>query len=111
MTIEPAVMNLKELIDYREGQINSRSMNKKVPFNNAKMTLLAVSAGESISKERSGLHKFILVIDGQLQIVFPNSEIFTLNANDSLFIPKDTMHEIQAPKDTKFLQIEDQEKA
>lgn len=108
MEIEPAVLNLTDLIAYHDGRISSRSMNKKVPFKNAKMTLLALSAGESISKESSDLHKYIMVVDGQLDVVFPNSEIFTLNANDSLFVPKGILHEIKAQKNCKFLQIEDQ---
>ncbi|MFD1670687.1 cupin domain-containing protein [Agrilactobacillus yilanensis] len=106
MKIEPSVLNLTDLVAYHEGRISSRSLNKKVPFNTAKMTLLALAADETISREQSDLHKFVLVIDGQVDIIFPNNEVFTLNVNDTLLIPKGTWHEFRAPKDCKLLQIE-----
>ena len=50
--------NLLDLIKYHDGQIASRSLNKKLEIENP-ITLYAMPAGESISNESSKLAKLI----------------------------------------------------
>lgn len=106
LSIEPSVLHLKDMINYHEGGISSRSLNKRAPLADTELTLLALAKGESISTESSPIHKVAFVVDGQLAITLPNDEIFNLNEGDCLFIPAKTLHSFMALTNCKYVQIE-----
>lgn len=102
-----AVYTLSELIDYRDHQISSRSLDRK--FNmGLPMVLYALDAGESISRELTDKMKFMQIIDGVLQVDIAG-EKHVLKQGEVIIVAAGTPHEIHATERCKFLQIETDE--
>ncbi|MNO30092.1 Cupin domain protein [compost metagenome] len=97
------VVNLQQLISYRENQIASRNLANAASMD---IVLYAMASAESISNESSPSNKIIYVVDGQL-IITINRQAFVVNEGDLLVIDKNRDHSIEAPVSCKFVQIND----
>lgn len=98
------IENLFELVKYHEGQIASRSLNKKLEIENP-ITLYAMPAGESISNESSKLIKLIQVLEGSLQVEIAG-EKHIINHQGLISIAANQVHNLYALENSKVLQIE-----
>ncbi|RCW17063.1 hypothetical protein CAC02_05250 [Streptococcus gallolyticus] len=97
------IKDLKTLVRYHEGQIASRSLNKRLELANA-ITLYAMAKGERISQESSHNAKLIYVLEGKLQLT-ADSVVVKLPPDSLETIPAQLLHDFLALEDCKFLQI------
>ena len=97
-------IELDKLIQYREHQIASKSLTRKLDIELPFM-VYAMDAGESISNEQSSLTRIIQVLDGTLTVVI-DQEDNQVSANQMLVIPAGTLHEFQARQQCQFIQLE-----
>ncbi|WP_179396079.1 hypothetical protein [Lacticaseibacillus absianus] len=97
------VLDLANLIQYREHAIASRSFGRKLGID-LPFVAYAFDAGECISNERSVLTRLIQVIDGTLMVVAATTTAVT--AGQMIVIPADTPHMLRADERCRFIQIE-----
>ena len=83
-------LKLKELVDYQEGQIVSKTL---VQNHAVSMTLFSFDKGEEISTHASGGDAMVTVLDGTGQFTV-GGEVFILNEGDTLIMPKDVPHAV-----------------
>ena len=83
-------LKLKELVDYQEGQIVSKTL---VQNHAVSMTLFSFDKGEEISTHASGGDAMVTVLDGIGQFTV-GGEVFVLNEGDTLIMPKDVPHAV-----------------
>lgn len=81
---------LKELVDYQEGQIVSKTL---VQNHAVSMTLFSFDKGEEISTHASGGDAMVTVLDGTGRFTV-GGEVFILNEGDTLIMPKDVPHAV-----------------
>lgn len=98
------IFSLNELIEYKNGQIRSRSMSRLLNINMPLM-IYALDRDESISVEQTSMTKLIQLIDGKMQIKM-NEKCYPLEKGEMIVIPPNSLHEIYAIERCKFLQIE-----
>ena len=84
------VLQLKELVDYRPGQIVSRTLvqNEKVS-----MTLFSFDKGEEISTHSAGGDAMVTVLDGVGRLTV-GGEDFIVREGDTLIMPKGVPHSV-----------------
>lgn len=92
---------LKELVAYREHQINSKHLSLG---ESKDVVLFALAENESISSESSPTHKLLYLLDGQLEVILDGKSMI-LQAEQSILIPQNTIHVLQAIGQCKFIQI------
>lgn len=98
------IENIKDLVEIREGQITSRSIDKKLGISHS-ATLLAVSKGESLSQEIASNTKLIQVLEGILEINV-NQTTFSLNEGAFIAIHKDEVYSLKAVQHCKYLLLD-----
>lgn len=97
---EPAA--LASLIEARPGQVSSMSLTAFADPVSA--TLLAFSAGESVSEERYPGDMLYLAVEGSLDIVFADRRV-RLHAGEVLRVPAQVEHAVEPAGAAKLLQI------
>lgn len=98
------VLSFNSLVDYKQHQIRSRSLNKSFGIE-LPMMIYALDKGESISEELTSLTKLIQVTDGVLEILL-DGQSHQLAAGEMIVISPMTMHGLQAHRPCKFVQME-----
>ncbi|MGN1042283.1 MAG: cupin domain-containing protein [Christensenellales bacterium] len=96
-----AIIDLKEEIEYREGEIASKTLvqNEKVSI-----TLFSFEKGEEISTHTAGGDALVTVLDGVGKFVVDGKERI-LRANQSLIMPKDVPHSVYGEERFKMMLI------
>lgn len=96
-----AIIDLKEEIEYREGEIASKTLvqNEKVSI-----TLFSFEKGEEISTHTAGGDALVTVLDGVGKFVVDGKERI-LRANQSLIMPKDVPHSVYGEERFKMILI------
>ena len=92
---------LKELVQYRKHQINSRHLSLG---KDKDVVLLALAENESISSECSPTDKLLYVLEGTLEVIL-NNKSFVLQAEQCIIIPQNELHTLQAIGQCKFAHI------
>lgn len=92
---------LKELVQYRKHQINSRHLSLG---QDKDIVLLALAENESISSECSPTDKLVYMLEGTLEVIL-NNQSFVLQAEQSIIIPQNELHTLQAVGQCKFVHI------
>ena len=98
------IENMKDLVEIREGQIVSRSIDKKLGISHS-ATLLAVAKGESISQEISSNTKLIQILEGSLKINL-NQTPFLLNEGSFIVVHKEEVYSLKAIQNCKYLLLD-----
>lgn len=92
---------LKELVAYRKHQINSKHLSLG---KDSDVVLFALAENESISSESSPTNKLLYLLEGQLEVILDGKPMI-LQAEQSILIPQNTIHVLQAVGQCKFMQI------
>lgn len=85
-----AKLNLKDLIDYQDGQVVSKTL---VQNDAVSMTLFSFDKGEEISTHAAGGDAMVTVLDGTGRFIV-GDDVFILNEGETLIMPKDIPHAV-----------------
>lgn len=85
-----AKLNLKDLIDYQDGQVVSKTL---VQNDAVSMTLFSFDKGEEISTHAAGGDAMVTVLDGTGRFTV-GDDVFILNEGETLIMPKDIPHAV-----------------
>ena len=92
---------LKELIDYREGQIVSKTL---VQNKNVSITLFAFDKDEEISTHESDGDAFVICIDGVGKLTIDDKE-YIVKEGESVVMPARHPHAVYAQEKFKMLLV------
>ena len=85
-----ASLKLKELVDYQEGQVVSKTL---VQNDYVSMTIFSFDQGEEISTHAAGGDAMVTVLEGTGRFTV-GGEVFHLSAGETLVMPKDIPHAV-----------------
>lgn len=85
-----AKLRLKDLVDYCDGQIVSRTL---VQNNLVSMTLFSFDKGEEISTHAAGGDAMVTVLEGTGRFTV-GGDVFILTEGETLIMPKDIPHAV-----------------
>lgn len=88
------VLNLADLVVYQEGQVVSRSLVQNPALT---LTLFAFDAGEAISSHSAPGDAMIQVLEGAAKVTIAD-EVFQLKAGQSIVMPANVPHGVDAPE-------------
>ncbi len=83
-------LTLADLVDYREGQIVSRTL---VQNSSVSMTLFSFDRGEEISTHAAGGDAMVTVLEGRGRFTV-GGDVFILEAGQTLIMPKNIPHAV-----------------
>ena len=92
-------LNLAAEIDYGKGQVVSKTICQNKALS---MTLFAFDEGEGLTKHKTAGDALVTVLDGTVSIEI-GDETFILNTNDSIVMPANIPHALDAVKPFKML--------
>ncbi len=93
------VFSLKDLVSYQEGQVISRTI-AQIP--SANITLFSLDKGEGISTHMTSGDAMVQILDGTAEITI-GSDIFTVKAGETIIMPSDVPHGLEARERFKML--------
>lgn len=93
------VLDLRELIDYRPGQVISRTIAQLAPVS---ITLFALYQGEGISTHTTAGDAMVQVLDGEAEITI-GDQVVTVKAGETVIMPADVPHGLEARESFKML--------
>lgn len=96
-----AVLDLEFLVDYRPGQVVSRTLAQNKAFN---LTLFAFDQNEEISSHSSSGDAMIYVLDGSAKITI-GSENYVVGKGQTIVMPAGIPHAVLANEKFKMLLI------
>ena len=85
-----AKFKLKDLVDYRPGQVVSRTL---VQNDKVSVTIFSFEKGEEISTHASGGDAMVTVLEGTGRFTVGGEE-FILETGETLIMPKDIPHAV-----------------
>lgn len=83
-------LELKDLVEYQKGQVVSKTLVQNAAVS---MTLFSFDKGEEISTHAAGGDAMVTVLEGTGRFTV-GSEVFVLNAGETLIMPKDIPHAV-----------------
>lgn len=93
------ILQLKEEVNYQEGQVVSKTITKSKYIN---ISLFAFDKGEDLSPHTSTGDALVQVLDGEVSITI-GEETFDLKENDSIIMPANVLHAVYAKTAFKML--------
>lgn len=93
------VVELVNLVSYEEGQVVSRTLSQGKAVT---LTLFAFAQGEGISTHSTPGDAMVQVLDGAAEVTI-GDEVFVLNAGESIVMPADVPHGLEARERFKML--------
>jgi len=92
-------LNLKERIDYKQGQVISMTI-AQIPAVN--ITLFSLDEGEGISTHTTSGDALVQVLDGEAEITI-GDKVLTVKEGEIVIMPSDIPHSLEARKRFKML--------
>ena len=92
---------VKELVDYQEGGIVSRTI---VDRESGTLTVFAFDKGQSLSEHSAPYDAFVHILDGTGLIIIDGRE-HELQEGETIVMPADIPHAVQAPEKFKMFLI------
>lgn len=92
-------LNLKELVDYQEGQIVSCTIAQSPHYS---LTLFSLAAGEGISTHTTSGDALVQILDGEAEITI-GDKVLNIKEGESVVMPSDIPHGLEARKAFKML--------
>ena len=83
-------LTLKELVEYQEGQVVSRTL---VQNDYVSMTIFSFDKGEEISTHAAGGDAMVTVLEGKGRFTV-GDEVFYVEEGETLIMPKDIPHAV-----------------
>jgi quercetin dioxygenase-like cupin family protein len=93
------VVNTKELVQYQEGQVVSRTLSQGRPIS---ITVFAFDKGEEISSHASGGDAMVYLLDGTAEITV-GEETFTVHEGETIVMPANVPHALLAKERFKMI--------
>lgn len=93
-----AKLQLKDQIDYQPGQVVSKTL---VQNDKVSMTIFSFDKGEEISTHAAGGDAMVTVLEGTGRFTV-GGEVFSLNENETLIMPKDIPHAVYGEEKFKM---------
>jgi len=98
-SLQSKVLKFKDLVEYSNGSIVSKSiMDDKV----GRITLFSFDKGEKLSTHSSPFDALIQVLDGEAEVVIDNIS-YSLKEGESIIMPRNIMHAVNAKMPFKML--------
>ena len=91
-------ITLADQIEYQAGQVVSKTL---VQNDKVSMTLFSFDKGEEISTHAAAGDAMVTVLDGTGRFTV-GGEVFTLNAGETLIMPKDIPHAVYGEEKFKM---------
>lgn len=98
-SIEPHVVRLADLVAYQDGSVVSRQVMKKEAGN---VTVFAFAAGQALSEHTAPFDALVQVLDGEATVAI-SGKPYRLAAGDSIVMPADRPHAVEAVTPFKML--------
>lgn len=95
------VLSLKELIQYQDGQIVSKTLVQNAAVN---ITLFSFEKGEEISAHKSSGDAFVTCIDGVGMITI-DDRVYELKEGESIVMPAGRPHAVAGKERFKMLLV------
>ncbi len=95
------VVDPRELVDYQDGAVVSRTLLKK---STGTVTLFAFDAGQELSEHTSPFDALVQVLDGEVEITISGSPL-RLTAGQMLIMPADKPHALRATRRMKMMLV------
>ena len=92
-------LELKNLVEYQQGQVVSRTL---VQNDKVSMTLFSFDEGEEISTHAASGDAMVTVLEGTGRFTV-GGQVFTLDAGETLIMPKDIPHAVYGQERFKML--------
>lgn len=92
------VLQLKDLVDYQEGQVVSKTLVQNAFVS---MTIFSFDQGEEISTHAAGGDAMVTVLEGKGRFTVAD-EVFFLEAGQTLIMPKDIPHAVYGEEKFKM---------
>ena len=90
---------LKDLVEYQEGAVVSRTITKGPAGN---MTLFAFAAGQELSEHSTPFDAYVHVLDGTVALRIGGQDV-EAHAGEIVFMPADIPHAVKAVERFKML--------
>lgn len=94
-----SVIELDALLDYQDGAIVSRTL---VDRDAATLTIFACDAGQTISEHTAPHEALLQLLDGRARVTIDGTD-YELSAGESIVMPADTPHAVEAIDRFKML--------
>lgn len=95
------VLKMKELTDFEEGRVVSRTLAKREDLN---ISVFSFDKGEEISTHASNGDAMVYVIEGKVEITIGEDK-FTLTEGETIVMPANTPHALEAIEKFKMMLI------
>jgi quercetin dioxygenase-like cupin family protein len=95
------VEKLEEMVDYQDGAVVSRTLINKP---SGTITLFSFDEGEGLSEHTAPYDAMVYVMNGKVEIII-GDESYTLNKGESIIMPADIPHALDAKTRFKMLLI------
>ncbi len=92
-------LNLAELVEYREGQVVSRTLAQ---FPGVNLTLFSLAQGEGISAHSAPGDALVQIMDGEAVITI-GDQIYTVKKGEAIVMPANVPHALEAREGFKML--------
>ena len=99
--IDNDIVNLSAALEYQERSVISRVLLKN---SGGTITLFAFDNGEGLSEHKTPYDAFLSVVEGSARIRIADRE-HSLNAGDSIVLPADIPHAVDAVTGFKMLLV------
>ncbi|WP_026895700.1 cupin domain-containing protein [Clostridiisalibacter paucivorans] len=96
------ILDFKQLIDYAEGGIESRTFAQREDFS---MTLFAFEQGEGVSAFSMPGDTMFYIVEGKLEVIIDEDRRFLLEEGESIVVPTDKLFSYNALEKSKLLII------
>jgi len=94
-------VELRELIEYQDGSIVSRTLVKK---NGGTLTLFAFAAGQELSEHTAPFDAVVQILDGETELVIGGEKV-RASAGQTVMMPAGVPHSVHAPGRFKMLLV------
>ncbi len=94
-------VELAELIAYQDGSIVSRTLVKR---SGGTLTLFAFDAGQELSEHTAPFDAVVQILDGEAELVIGGEKV-PARAGQTVLMPADVPHAVQAPGRFKMLLV------
>ncbi len=95
------VLYLKELVDYQEGAVVSRTV---IDRKTGTVTLFAFDKGQGLSEHTAPFDAMVYLLDGAAEITI-SGKSYALEAGEMIIMPADEPHALKAVDKFKMLLI------
>ena len=95
------IVNLSDALEYQKGSVISRVLLKNA---GGTITLFAFDEGEGLSEHKTPYDAFVTIVEGSARIRIADLD-HSLSANDSLVLPANVPHTVDAVTKFKMLLV------